>query len=183
MILLSKVISMTTPGSHHHNRLNSVRRGWLSLSCLLWCRYHTKSLHFPRNIGIMNHLFMQHKEIQNIVKSFQMYSYELDLMTSFNVTLSFANLVAIICSMQNINFNTALMKFRLLRTINIIAALQYSNWYFYSQGTIFSNQRSLAAAADFFLQQRPVWLLASAGVSTLSTDNIDKNKISVSRKY
>jgi len=75
----------------------------------------------------MNHLFMQHNEIQNIVKSFQMYSYELDLMTSFNVTLSFANLVAIICSMQNINFNTALMKFRLLRTMNIIAALQYSN--------------------------------------------------------
>lgn len=70
---------------------------------------------------------MQHNEIQNIVKSFQMYSYELDLMTSFNVTLSFANLVAIICSMQNINFNTALMKFRLLRTMNIIAALQYSN--------------------------------------------------------
>ena len=56
-----------------------------------------------------------------------MYSYELDLMTSFNVTLSFANLVAIICSMQNINLNTALMKFRLLRTMNIIAALQYSN--------------------------------------------------------
>jgi len=75
----------------------------------------------------MNHLFMQHNEIQNIVKSFQMYSYELDLMTSFNVTLSFANLVAIICSMQNINFNTALMKFRLLRTMNTIAALQYSN--------------------------------------------------------
>lgn len=70
---------------------------------------------------------MQHNEIQNIVKSFQMYSYELDLMTSFNVTLSFANLVAIICSMQNINFNTALMKFRLLRTMNTIAALQYSN--------------------------------------------------------
>ena len=70
---------------------------------------------------------MQHNEIQNIVKSFQMYSYELDLMTSFNVTLSFANLVAIICSMQNINFNTALMKFTLLRTMNTIAALQYSN--------------------------------------------------------
>jgi len=76
----------------------------------------------------MNHLFMQHKEIQNIVKSFQMYSYELDLMTSLNVTLSFANLVAIICSMQNINFNTALMKLGLLRTMNIIAgAMQYLN--------------------------------------------------------
>ena len=56
-----------------------------------------------------------------------MYSYELDLMISFNVTLSSANLVAIICSMQNINFNTALMKLGLLRTMNTIAALQYSS--------------------------------------------------------
>ena len=59
---------------------------------------------------------MQHNEIQNIVKSFQMYSYELDLMTSFNVTLSFANLDAIICSMQNINFNTALISVPCLGT-------------------------------------------------------------------